>query len=432
MALFTFDSSFNVAARAINFTFESDFTVLTRSSFTFTSAFNVVNYQSFNFASTFDVKDPTAQSFNFASNFLVGDAFNVEPYKTVSVEIEGYDFVLDEVADTITISANNSNVSYSLSITSLDIPNVPRDTPITVRVGSDVYKFIVDKVDYDADGTASLVKTLTAVSPIMAAELPRASLRDYSNDAPMTAEFIVKGLFVPLGITVHWRISNWTIPEFRLAVQGQSPLQIADQVVRASGAVIQSLPNGDVEVIYDYPVSPTEYDIATPEHELNTYDHVFTLRTSLVPKDGYNLYMVTDTNTTSGGLIDALDFEVISPSRVSITAYLSTDRAVSLETTAVEPVVIESDGTSSTVEETETVEVVAGKARTTRPIKSISSTEFISAPLSGISYQEGNTELNVGSARDYGVLEITYTTNARKFQVSNITSPKIQFLLKDA
>ncbi|ANO57640.1 hypothetical protein [Vibrio phage vB_VhaS-a] len=429
MSLFTFDSSFNVAARAIDFTFNSSFNVLELQSFAFNSSFNVVNNQSFSFDSSFSVKDPTQQSFNFASNFLVGSAFNVEEYQAVSVQIDGYDYDVNDLADTVAISANNSNVAYSLSITGLNVPTVPRDTPITVRVGSEIYNFIVDKVDYDADGTASLLKTLTAVSPVMAAETPRADLRDYNNADPQTAKQIVRSL---LPVNVNWCVSDWTIPEFRLAVQGQSPLQIANQVVKATGAVIQSLPNGEVEVVYDYPVSPPDYDLATVDHELNTYDHAFTLRTSLVPKDGYNIYMVTDTNTTSGGLIDALDFEVISPSRVTITAYLSSDRPVTLEATTVETVSITTDGQSSTIEETETLEVVAGKARTTRPIQSIVSTEFVSAPLSGLSYKEGSTELNVGNARDYGVLEITYNTTARKFQVSDIKSPKIQFLLKDA
>lgn len=425
---FIFSSSYDVASRAINFTFDSSFRVLTAQGFLFNTSYIVTNSQSFDFSSSYEAKDPQNQSFSFGSNYLIGSFLGVSLYQAPTLSVEGVSYDLNLEADSLTITANTSNVGYTMTLTGSNLPDVARDSKLTLVIGDETYEFIVDKVDIDADGVASKTKTITAVSPVMLAALPRAETRDLTNDTDMTAEALVKGL---LPVTVHWRIGNWTIPAFRLAVQGQTPLQIADQIVKASGAVLQGLPNGEVEVIYDYPVSPPDYEFTTPDHSLNSYDHLFTLRTSLVPKDGFNLFMVTDTNTNTGGLSDALDFDVLGKSKVAITAYLTSDRPVKLTDTAPEELSITQDPSVNSVTETETVEVISGKATVLRPIESIVNVEFLSLPLTGIAFTSGSTELNVGSASDYGLIKIEYTTLATTFLVEDITSPKVQFLLED-
>lgn len=425
---FQFSSSYEVASRAINFTFNSSFRSLVAEGFVFGSSFIVTNSQSFDFSSSYDTKNPQDQSFTFGSNYLIGDFLGVTTYQAPKLTVEGVSHDLNLESDSLTITANTSNVGYSMTLTGATLPDVARDSKLTLVTGGETYNFIVDKVDIDADGVASKTKTITAVSPVMSAALPRAETQDLTNETDITAEALVKGL---LPVTVHWRIGNWTIPAFRLAVQGQTPLQIADQIVKASGAVLQGLPNGDVEVIYDYPVSPPDYETTPPDHELNSYDHLFTLRTSIVPKDGFNLFMVTDTNTNTGGLNDALDFEVLSKSKVAVTAYLTNARPVTLKDTAPEELTITKDTNITSVNEVETVEVIAGKATVLRPIESIVSLEFISLPLTGVAFTKGSTELNVGSTADYGLIKVEYSTLAATFLVDGVTSPKVQFLLED-
>src|SRR6185503_9519795 len=81
---------------------------------------------------------------------------------------------------------------------------------------------------------------------------------------------------------VELRVLDWTIPAGRLAVNGQTPIEIASTVAKATGAVIESEPDGSLYIRYAWPVSVPDLDTATPDHLYDDSRDLFSLEEDTV------------------------------------------------------------------------------------------------------------------------------------------------------
>ncbi|MDH5511541.1 MAG: LamG domain-containing protein, partial [Nitrospinota bacterium] len=113
------------------------------------------------------------------------------------------------------------------------------DDAIELSLGADTYNLIVDgKEKTRSFGKVAL--SITAISPGSALGFPRAEPITRTWPAVMAraaAEDV-------LGQSIDWLITDWLIPESRLAVAAAAPLDVARKIVEAAGGVLQSAPDG--------------------------------------------------------------------------------------------------------------------------------------------------------------------------------------------
>lgn len=431
MATANFSTFFVVIAEKETFNFESHYCVLVDKTFNFESDFNVSAVNTFNFETHFEARDPKIHHADFKSGFLVTDPFSLPAVAySIQIIINGQDIDFDSLTDTLNISANTSGAGYTCSFTSDQIPdNLTINDYILVILNGVSYKFLFDRLETQETGLDAKKKTLHAVSPVLMKGSPRSVAIDFTNDTPRLASEIVKEL---LGVAI-WEIVDWVIPEFRLAVTQQTPLEIARSIVGAAGGTITGTKNGVAKVIYEFPISTNDYPTSTPKHVFNTFDHVLSMRRSLIPKSGFNAFIVTDVAPGSLGtqFFDVLDYDITTRNSATITAYLSPVRDVILDDTAPENTNIETLGEKIELEQTEDIEIKNGEGIARRPISSIVSIDFISIPLMGVSYSKGSSTLTTADPEAFGIVRLTYKTIANQYRVSDVKSPKVQFLLKE-
>ncbi|UYD21511.1 hypothetical protein [Vibrio phage 29Fa.3] len=426
--IFNFDSQYYIEALTGSFSFDSNYQITETKSFGFESSYQVNVPNEFGFSSTYEVRPKGEQVFNFDSRYLIKESGNIQPPQDLELYINGELFDYAPEVEKLTVSSNSSSHGYALSLTSNKIPEgLNLNTPIELIVNGEIYRFIFDRVELSKQGVGEFTRVLSAVAPIMKHTTPRSSTVSYTNDAPILARDLVETI---LGVSVNWNIIDWLIPEFRLAAENLTPLDIVGQVVKAVGANIRSAKDGTLTVNYDFKVSPTEYDTATKKLELNTFEHVFTLKAALVPKGGFNRFVVTDTNTTT---ISAEITESSVISRNSAVIKVFTPRVMDLQliATANEPLLYETTSKNKLVSVTELVEFKAGRGEVGKPVQGIESVEFISKAVTGIGYTQGGTVITAGTSESYALANVTYKTLLTSFFVDGVTSSRVQFLINE-
>lgn len=432
MATFNFTSTYFVSFESLTANFVNGYSITEEQRFDFASSYNLVRSETLAFSSKYQVRPQSEQIANFTNGYLVYSPLQIpQTPATITVTIRGETIDFDTITDQLRIAINTSGSGYTCTIVSQSIPDGLQLTDaVQVNVGGNVYNFIFDRLQIEEDGLEAESRTLTAVSPVLAFGLPRARAIDFTNNTARLASDIVRGL---LG-SVDWQIVDWLIPEFRLAVTQQTPLQIAQDIAKAAGGLLTSDRAGNPVVKYRYPVSALEFDTATPDKVYNTFDHVFSRRANLDPKNGFNSFLVTDVSPgqSTTRFADVLDFDLTSRSTATITAYLSPVRDVVLRDTAPETIGIQTLGERVQLQQTEDIEIRNGSGQTRRPIDSIVSMNFLSMPLTGVAYTQGATEIRTQDPEAFGLVRVVYNTIANQYRVSGITSPKVQFLLKEA
>ncbi|WKV32830.1 hypothetical protein R21Y_69 [Vibrio phage vB_VhaS_R21Y] len=432
MATFNFETFYFVQANQLTADFTSRYSVAERLTADFESTYNAVQARVFNFETSYSVRPIGERVADFGTSYLVTDPYIAPSVpETITISVAGQPIDFDTVTGQLSIAINTSGVGYTCSFISHDLPEVLGigDT-IEINVGGLIYNFIFDRLQEEENGLEASTRTVSGVSPLQVFGSPRAIAIDFTNETPRLASDIVRGL---LG-SVTWEIVDWVIPEFRLAVTQQTPLQIAQSVVEAAGGILTSDRLGNAVAKYRYPVSTNDYQTTTPDQIYNTFDHVFSRRQSLDPKTGFNNFLVTDVAQGTQGtrFSDVLDFDLSSRSSATITAYLSPVRDVVLQHTAPESLTIETIGERLMLEQVEDVEIRNGEGQTRRPIASITAMDFISLPLTGVAYEPGASLLTTADPNAFGLVRVTYNTIANQYRVNGVTSSKVQFLLKEA
>lgn len=431
MAIKDFSTNYMVMLETKHADFKSAYSILVKGAVDFESFYQVFDPKVASFQSNYVVAPEAQRVADFTSGYLVLDPFDLPTsVSNIIVLINGKPIDFDGTTGSLSISVNTSGSGYTCSLTSDKIPDGLKLTDvIQILINGFSYTFIFDRVTTSEEGLDALTKTMYGVSPVLKYGSPRALAIDFTNDKPILASELVRSLIT----YVHWEIVDWVIPEFRLAVTQQTPLDIARAIVEAAGGILTANKYGYAVAKYKYPVSTKNYDEAKPVKVFNTFDHVMSKRSSLDPKKGFNSFIVTDVapGTLGTQYADVLDYDLISRDSVMITAYLSPVRSVRLTDTAPETLSIQAVSANAPLTKTEDVEIKDGEGVTKFPIASIANIEYLSTALTGVAYAKGANVLTTSNPNAYGLIRLTYTTIANQYRVSGVKSPKVQFLLKE-
>ncbi|QWS69924.1 LamG domain-containing protein [Vibrio phage vB_VpS_PG28] len=376
----------------------------------------------------FTLLDETTKISMFSTKHMVGgQVANVVPVTdTPILTINGR--VVQCSSTNIRSDEDRNGYSATVEVPNhLELLNLKRDDVATLQIGGITYTFLVDTLPMNIQSITDSSVSLKLVSPLRVRDSPRAAKISKTWGYKVSAKEVVTEL---LG-TLDWEIVDWIIPEYRLAVENQFPLQVAKKVVAAAGAIITTDPSGKPVVQYKFPVTTNTYNTAQVDFEFNDLEHIVTSREEGVPQDGTNSVLIYDANSKDEGTLDKMEFDVSSLSGGSLFVYPSPVRDVVVGHTAKESLSLTALGGLTTIEKVEQVEVYKGEAIVKYPIAELVEIDFVSVAVTGLSYTEGSTKISTEDTDAYGIINVTYRTTVKQYRVSGVESPAVQFLLQE-
>jgi hypothetical protein len=292
---------------------------------------------------------------------------------------------------------------------------------ITVTAGAvvEVYRFVVTspRLDEQWGQTRYIVE---AMSP--AAMLGEPWAKPIDGELSGMASTIAATLAG--SITISWQTVDWPIPAATWIASGQTPLALLKQLAAAVGAVVQSLPDGSLLVLPEYPVSVPAWATASPAATMVEILDCATTGATPDHRLGYNRYLIGDQATSA----DTLRLEETTITQVSkeVRGYQTPwTGAFDLSHTGGAWVQIEDLGIELR-QLTETIEIVGGAGRTQYPIVSRDAIEWLQTNLGSVTVAEdGGVTADVAGQ---SLLLITYTTRCRLWMVRDPRNEQLQLV----
>ncbi|EFX61827.1 hypothetical protein DAPPUDRAFT_271710, partial [Daphnia pulex] len=160
---------------------------------------------------------------------------------------------------------------FSAALPASERSKIGRDEDLELRINGVPYRVRAETVASDRTfGQASLRITGRGRAAVLAA--PAAPVQSFANTAERTAQQILADVLtingVPLGWTVDWRLTDWTLPAGAWSYQG-SYIEAALDVVTAAGGYLQPHPTDQTLIArHRYPAPPWEWAGLTPDFVL--------------------------------------------------------------------------------------------------------------------------------------------------------------------
>ncbi|MDQ7832032.1 MAG: hypothetical protein RDU30_09880 [Desulfovibrionaceae bacterium] len=237
--------------------------------------------------------NPVGRTITASHALAVADTLAV----AASVTVDGQ--ALDPVA--VSVSGDLASYCWSLALTLRDLDDWRKCSPgavVEVEINGQSWTFALESRSRDR-AFGSTGYTAAGRSPTIALDAPIAApvTKTWGR---VTALAVAQELADAAGVGLSWEVCNWTPPAGRLTADEQSPVEILSALAAACGAVLQSTPDGDLRVIYAYPVPVTEMAESAPARALSDVDHIFTASESYEYREGYDAVVVTDAATSDG------------------------------------------------------------------------------------------------------------------------------------
>ncbi len=337
--------------------------------------------------------------------------------------------------DYVSLTADDQDAFISAS---LRFPDV--DQYILCSVGEEVV--ITELLDgLVTESTILQVESLTnpqetgAADHIITAVSPTIILDDgllTEDFGTGTADALLQDLCRRSSISLDWQgVTGWPFLSGDLAANDETPLQVLRRVAIASGAMLQSLPDGQtLRLLPEYPVSVEAWSTAAVALDINDQDHIFAIDDQPDPRDGYNSYLVSGETASS----DKYRLEEIEKTATTkeIRCYLvpwNSAITVSLGHTGGDWVSIDNLGVDIELIESEEIEIVAGIGTSKFPIYDFSDYQYRQDSLGEISWKEDGTieTEQLGDA----LIEIDYTTRFLHWLVTDPQAESLQIYIEE-
>ena len=156
-----------------------------------------------------------------------------------------------------------------------DFGRMHLDDLFTLQVGGESFLLLVDGKQLHRPKPDHLQRILTAFSPTVRHDFPRASAVTAEWNEACWARDVVETL---LGETVVWELPEWRIAANRLRVNKRSPLQIVQTIAAAAGGVVQTNPAGKLVVRPRFPLAVPDWSTAVPSHVLTDETDILEIR----------------------------------------------------------------------------------------------------------------------------------------------------------
>ncbi len=235
------------------------------------------------------------------------------------------------------------------------------------------------------------------------------------------ASAIAQELADVAGVVVDWRAVDQYYSLGECSFADVYPIDAIRELSDAVGAYLQSDPDGTLVVKHFPRLDQLADQVA---YSLSDVDHFFEVSEEPVKAPGYTAVVISDQNEASDSL--RLETEDIDSRTKEVRGYQTPwDGDFGLTHTGGSWVYISSQGARLRTE-TEVVEFVDGEASTSYPIYSWSSLDWLENNLGTITFSEDGS-LSASVAGD-SLLEITYTTKCRVWEVTDSKDEQLQLV----
>lgn len=306
----------------------------------------------------------------------------------------------------------------------------PRNTPFSVDFYGRIFNFIAEPRQRNRATTRrsiSYAAKVRGVSPLAVLASTRGASISLAPTINRMASDLVSELLQPFPVT--WELLDWSIPAYRFAAEGISPLEAAQQIVSAVGGVLICTPEGDPIARKRYPIRIPDYQTIPPRIEV-TGDAMYSWSERGGNLERWNCVTVRDTDP--GASADRLEFIVDPNNSLAgvVRAYPDPWRT-SLRLESSRGGISTGSGSIVTRTVTEKVEFIAGRGSTRYPIFSLSGVDWLDRSLGGLSFEQYGQEFRSGADDEWGYAEISYRVRSINFSVSAREPIDTQFQLED-
>jgi len=321
----------------------------------------------------------------------------------------------------------------------LCVINAPVRIEITTPTSSRTYHLLISGKS-SRQTTSSTIYNLECKSKSYLLDSKFVPTLQREFDSALASD-IVRDMAAYAGLNVIWNVYqdgilvDETIPKGFLFANNEKPLSVIRQIKDFMGGVIQSTPEGDLEIIHEYPTKVPDYETATPDYVFDSSIRFESVSTSYEQKLGTNTVNVSD-QLTSDTTYRCEEEEISSTEKYVKGFHTPWDsEEVFLDTSGGDTIYIEYLGVEEATvpgpddpETVERIEFIGGTGSTSKPIYSINSLSWVNDSLgSVISSEDGTLTADILGE---SLLEISYTTKYYKWKVTSPELKHVQFILR--
>jgi len=329
-----------------------------------------------------------------------------------------------------TVETSEDSYTWIATIELADIRDFDKfdfDDALIVRIYGEEYNLLVDGKDRSRGGPADVSARLRAISTTAQAATPRADELT-ETFGQILAQDAVEQI---LGQVVDWQIIDWLIPAGRLAAQNADPIEIAQQIVEAAGATIETNPDGTFYVRDRYPVPVAQWETATPDQVYLESDAILTWSEGFRPEQIFNKFRIRD----GGGddFRDRITFEADEDNGLAGTLFVFPNpwRDVTVSDTSDNAITATPAGDVFLTKEDQ-VEFREGAASVSFPVFSIDAVVWHDLDIGPVNFTLDSTDVTSSDpVNQFSLATITYTTRAKTWRTSSPVEDVAQFLVED-
>ncbi len=329
-----------------------------------------------------------------------------------------------------TVETSEDSYTWIATIDLADIRDFDKfdfDDELIVRIYGEEYNLLVDGKDRSRSGPADVSARLRAISTTARAATPRAAELS-ETFGQILAQDAVEQI---LGQLVDWQIIDWLIPAGRLAAENADPIEIAQQIVEAAGATIETNPDGTFYVRDRYPVPVAQWETATPDQVYLESDAILTWSEGFRPEQIFNRFRIRD----GGGddFRDRIIFEADEDNGLagSLFVFPNPFRDINVIDTSDAAITATPVG-DVFLEKEDEVEFREGAGGVSFPVFSIQSVEWFDLDIGPVNFTLDSTDVTSSDPiNKFSIALIKYTTRAKEFRTSSPVADVAQFLVED-
>ena len=234
--------------------------------------------------------------------------------------------------------------------------------------------------------------------------------------ADITAAGIAQILCDSVGIALSWGVLDWHIDSY--IAEKRYPIDIISELANDIGAIVQSLPNGTLAIVYDPVCSPNKIDDFAPDFSVTTDTNLFSRARKFVNNTNFNRVLITKEVPNSNANSPSVSIEEVvdGPDRllnVFVTPFVDN---ITLTHASGANVALRYEGIFSQ-DNSDQLVFQDGKAQLSKPFSSLQSVSWHQDIIGQLAIDERG---EVTADQGLGLATINYQSKYHRYRLSKL------------
>lgn len=254
-----------------------------------------------------DVLNPISSS--FALPYYLVSEQSIENEVNVTISVNG--IFIDFISVDIDAGMDKYVIQGSVEVASeADYVNCPIDGDVECIIDGVAFNLFIETRSKGKTNASGTSWTIDLLSPTAKLDSPYSQTMVTSFTNNIYASVLVQQMADYQGVLVDWQIIDWSIPNYAISANDETPLAVIKKVVNAVGAIVQTKPNGDMLIISKYPISPKLWGITTPSVIFSSETDIVSINDSMIINEGLNAFLITDQGSSAADItLEEIDID---------------------------------------------------------------------------------------------------------------------------